>query len=60
MLITCNSIYIYDQIAVNSVNGKANLHIDLKHLILINICLILLISHGFIQTYMSKNPVDKS
>ena len=30
ILITCNSIYIYNQIAVYSVKGKVNLHIAPK------------------------------
>ena len=46
-----NCIYIYNQIAVYSVSGKANLHIDLKNLILINICLVLLISNCFALFY---------
>ena len=34
--LTCNCIYIDKQIAVYSVNGKANLQIDLRSLILIS------------------------
>ena len=45
ILITCNCIYIYNKIAVYSVSGKANLYIDIKDLILINMCLLLLISN---------------
>ena len=42
------SIYIPLYVAVYTVNGKANLHIDLKNLILINICLILLILNDLV------------
>ena len=37
---TCNCIYILYKIAIYNVNGKVNLNIDLKNLILINIYLI--------------------
>ena len=40
ILITCNFVYIYNKIEVYSVNGKANLHIDIRNLILINMCLV--------------------
>ena len=33
-LITCNCIYIYNQLAVYSMNGKANFHIDLNKYLL--------------------------
>ena len=39
MLIRCNLIYIHNEISVSSVNREANLLIDLKNLILINILL---------------------
>ena len=48
ILIRCNCIYIYNEIAVYSVSGKANLHIDITNVILINMCLVLLISNCLI------------
>ena len=39
-LVVTNYIYIKNQIVVYSVNEKTNLHIDLKNLILKNICLV--------------------
>ena len=55
-------IYTYNPIAVYSVDGKANLHIDFEYLILIHFRLVLMISNGFVsfQINMSKNPIDKS
>ena len=50
ILITCNCIYIYNKIAIYSMNGKANLHIDLKNVILINMCLALLISNCLVSS----------
>ena len=41
ILVTCNCIYIYNQIVVFSVNKKTNLFIDLKNLILVSICFVL-------------------
>ena len=49
--------YIYNQIVVYSVNRKVNLYIDLKKLILINICFVLLIS---CLINMSKNLIGES
>ena len=46
--ITYHSIYICNQIRVYIMNRKANLHIDLKNLILMNICLVLLISNSLV------------
>ena len=52
--ISCNCIYIYNQIRVYRVHRKANLHIDLKNLILINISFILLISKHILCILMHK------
>ena len=60
ILITWNCICIYNSIVVYRMNRKANLPIDHKNLILINICLVLLISLSFIFINGSKNPIDKS
>ena len=54
-------LWIYHQVAVYSVNEKANLHIDLKNLIL-NIWLFVLISYClvFILINRRKNLIGKS
>ena len=54
ILITGNCIYISNQIAVCIVNRKDNLHIDLKNLILMNICLILLMVRLYFDEYEKK------
>ena len=48
MKMICNCIYIYEKLAVYGVNGKTNLHIDIRNLILINMCLVLLITNSLI------------
>ena len=58
-LITCNCFYIHNQIAVDSVNEKANLHIDLDFNKYLLGSIVFLLS-GLILINISKNIVDKS
>ena len=58
ILITCNYIYIYKQIALYCVKEKANLHMDVENLILMNIYLMLLISNCFVF-FRKRNQLTK-
>ena len=62
ILKSSDSVLMCNQVMFNKVNNKANLYIDLKDFILINICMVLSIFFYFLILFQQKwtNSEDKS